>query len=409
MRFILPGALLLSTLVAQAACSAREHAAEVAAPASDSGAPPAEASAPVDPVGFRAAGKLRTARALATATRLRDGRVLIAGGESDDYTMLATAELYDPATETVTAAASMPEPRDHHTATLLASGEVLVVGGGPGSEISTPTGEGVLSSALLYDPATNAWRATGALRGARAGHRAAQLVDGRVLVAGGGDRVGYPCAAIHPHCMIADSIGTAEIYDPASGTFTPTGDLAHPRLAFSLDVLGSGRVVATGGAAANQGLTSVEIFDPGTGLWSKAPDLVGQRLYHASAVLAGSLVVVGGKIANVRPITTTDLLGEGASVWRRGADINEPRTGAKLVALPSGRGLMVGGNNQLTDSTLADARLYDASSDTWTPIEPLARGRYGHAVVLLEDGSLIVVGGRGADGTVAEIERSQAP
>src|SRR5262249_13340726 len=162
-----------------------------------------------------------------------------------------------------------------------------------------------------------------------------------------------PCAAIHPNCMVAASIGTAEIYDPASGTFAPTGDLAQPRLAFTLDVLADGRVVAAGGGADNKGLTSVEIFDSTTGRWAKGPDLDGQRLYHASGVIGPALVVVGGKIANVAPISTTDILDQGGSAWRRGRSVNVPRTGAKLVALQSGHGLLVGGDNQLNDEVLA--------------------------------------------------------
>jgi N-acetylneuraminic acid mutarotase len=321
--------------------------------------------------------------------------------------MLASVEVYDPATETSTLAAPLPEPRVHHTATLLPNGEVLVAGGGQGSEISIPTGDGVLASAVVYDPARDAWRATGGMSGKRAGHNAVALDDGRVLVVGGGDRVGYPCASGHANCMIATSIGTAEIYDPATGAFSTTGALAQPRLAFTLDRLGDGRVVAAAGAAENRGLTSVEIFDPRAGTWSKGPPLEGQRLYHASAVLDGSLVVVGGKIANVAPLTATDVLDASANAWRRAASVNIPRTGAKLVPLASKHGLLVGGSNQLANQTLADARLYDAAADTWTSIEPLKRGRYGHAIVVLEDGSAIVVGGRDALGTIAAIERTR--
>lgn len=392
------------------ACSASsgEPAAPPTAPAVDAGADGANAPIPEDPIGFRPSAALRTPRALATATRLLDGRVLIVGGEDTDYAMLATAEIYDPATETVTPAAPLPEPRAHHTATLLESGEVLVVGGGQGSAISLPTGEGVLASAVVYDPAKNAWRTTAPLRGPHAGHRAVRLGDGRVLVVGGGDHVGYPCAAIYNNCTVADSIGSAEIYDAKSGTFSATGDLSQPRLAFSLDVLESGLVVAAGGGAANQGLTSVEIFDASIGQWSKGPKLEGQRLYHASGVLGASLVVVGGKIANVGPISNTDVLGVGTTAWRRGASVNVPRTGAKLVPLASRRGLLVGGSNQLTNETLADARIYDAVADTWTPTAPLAYPRYSHAVVTLADGSVLVIGGRDGTSTVAAIERSRS-
>ena len=402
--------LVLATLFAGSlpACSS-DATIPPAAETPDAGAPePVGAkSVPSDPVGFRSAGKLLEARALATTTLLQDGRVLVVGGEGDDYEMMASVELYDPATETTVAVAPLPEPRSHHTATLLANGQVLVAGGGRGSEISIPNGEGVLGSAVLYDPAANTWRPTGAMIGRRAGHQAVALADGRVLVAGGGDRVGYPCAAIHENCNVAESIGTAEIYDPATGTFSKTGDLARPRIAFSLNVLPSGKVVAAGGGAKNQGLTSVEIFDPRAGTWAKGPDLDGQRLFHASASVGTSLLVVGGKIANVKPISNADLLDDGASSWRRGASVDVPRTGAKLVPLASGRVLLVAGFNQLENTPLGDAQLYDPTTDAWTAIGGLAVERSTHTALLMGDGSVLVVGGRGVRAVVPQIERTR--
>ena len=113
-----------------------------------------------------------------TATRLADGTVLVAGGFGTSSQ--ATAERYDPATNTWTSAGSMREGRVGHTATLLPNGKVLVAGGANSTQGGT-----YLATAELYDPAADGWRPAGALAGPRSGHTATPLPDGRVLVAGG--------------------------------------------------------------------------------------------------------------------------------------------------------------------------------------------------------------------------------
>ena len=107
-----------------------------------------------------------------TATQLDDGRVLVAGGVGPGGNITASAEIYDPATDSWSAAASLGTERAQHTATLLDNGRVLVAGGG-------------VASAEIYNPATNSWSATGSLAASRFAHTATLLDDGRVLVAGG--------------------------------------------------------------------------------------------------------------------------------------------------------------------------------------------------------------------------------
>jgi N-acetylneuraminic acid mutarotase len=358
-----------------------------------------------DPTGWIAVGDLHEPRALATATLLDDGRVLVVGGEDTRYGMLASVEIFDAATGTFEKGAPLPEPRDHHTATRLPNGQVLVAGGGLGSQITLPRGEGTLASAVLFDPKTGTWTRTADMHVARAGHRAVLLPDGRVLVAGGGGRVGYDCHSSHPNCTVAESLGSAEIYDPATGAWTETGPLGEARLAFSLDVTPLG-IVAAFGAAKNKGLETVEIFDPKTNAWTFGPKLAGEQFYHASAVLGGELVVAGGKIANVKPITTVNVLDASGASWRPRASLGDPRTGASLVPLESGKGLLVAGSNQLGERFLAEAALYDPTADTWTKIAPLAKGRFSHATVRLRDGSVLVIGGRSARGALATAERT---
>ena len=115
-----------------------------------------------------------------SATLLNDGRVFLTGGilVGDPFSPTATSLLYSPSSNTWTVAAAMPSARMEHTATLLRDGRVLVAGG-------TGSGAGPVSTAAIYDPMTNTWTAAGPMSSARIGHSAHRLADGRVLVAGG--------------------------------------------------------------------------------------------------------------------------------------------------------------------------------------------------------------------------------
>ncbi|MFP2934619.1 Kelch repeat-containing protein, partial [Pyxidicoccus sp. 3LG] len=94
-------------------------------------------------------GELAALRHDFTATLLPTGKVLVAGGISDEETV-STAELYDPVTRTWASTGAMSTPREGHTATLLPTGKVLVVGGYGTAGLPQDTAE-------LYDPATGTW------------------------------------------------------------------------------------------------------------------------------------------------------------------------------------------------------------------------------------------------------------
>ena len=188
-------------------------------------------------------GSLATARSGHTATLLPDGRVLVVAGNSDGS--LASAELYEPTSGTWTDTGSLATARSLHTATLLPSGKVLVVGGSQG-------GNDIFASAELYDPKNGSWTATGSLAQARAEHTATLLSDGRVLVAGG--------YYVYPGTFY---LASAEVYDPASGTWTATGSLGIARSNCSSTLLPSGNVLVAGGYGGTSVLDSAELYDPG--------------------------------------------------------------------------------------------------------------------------------------------------
>src|SRR5436309_6195799 len=107
------------------------------------------------------------------ATALADGSILITGGRDSSGNIVAVSEIFDPATNTSTASATLTTPRVDHTATLLADGRVLVAGGNDGN--------GPVNSAEIFDPANAAFRVVSTMGAARAGHTATLLSDGTVL------------------------------------------------------------------------------------------------------------------------------------------------------------------------------------------------------------------------------------
>jgi hypothetical protein len=157
---------------------------------------------------------LTSVRSSPTATVLSSGKVLITGGGVNPTGgPQRTAELYDPVAGTFTSiVGGMTIERQFHTATLLTSGKVLVAGG------LTKAGSVATATADLYDPATNAFKATGAMMSTRLYHTATALGNGVVLIVGG---------AMQPTNGTGET--SAEIYDPASGVFTLTGPLATGR------------------------------------------------------------------------------------------------------------------------------------------------------------------------------------
>lgn len=221
------------------------------------------------------AGGMQAARATHTATRLADGRVLVVGGMQRNREYLRSAEIYDPRTRAFRAAAEMPGPRGGHTATLLHDGRVLIAGGYDGSEHT-------LASAVLYDPARDVFDDVSPMHVARGEHTATLLPDGRVVIAGGEDR-GVATASI-------------EVFDPATGRFSQAGSMTIGREGHVAALLPDGLVLLAGGDPdLHTVLASAEVFDPASGT-SRSVGSLGVARHKAAAVTtaSGSVLVIGG-------------------------------------------------------------------------------------------------------------------
>lgn len=231
-------------------------------------------------------------------TALVDGRVLVAGGTSAGAGTAGggqtirpepSAEIFDPSTGTWTATPAMSTGRFEHTATALADGKVLMVGGqGPGEGGRLTA----LATAELFDPAARSFVATTDLAEGRTNHAAALLVDkSTVLVIGG---AGGANADV--------SLGSAELYDARSGSWTRAGQLSTPRTGATATLLVDGRVLVAGGESAVRGqrrsLLAAEVFDPQGREWRSAGDMRCPRSEQAAALLGdGSVLVVAGDAA----------------------------------------------------------------------------------------------------------------
>lgn len=287
-------------------------------------------------------GAMSTPRAGGTMTVLGDGRVLATGGAPDDsLTAVSTTELYDPVSNTWSPGPSMTLPRLGHSATLLPSGKVLIVGGRWQLDPSTAF---VSSSTALYDPATNTWSAAAPMALGRWAHEALLLQNGKVLVFGGSDETTpYQSALLYDPAsntwssggsdpglvrenatatLLADGkvlvtggstmmgyLATTLIYDPATSTWSAGTPMLEARRFHTATLLPAGQVVVTGGANSGPALGTSEIYDPATSTWTAGPLLSVARYWHAATVLpSGRLMVAGGSTGGLGSSKSAELL-----------------------------------------------------------------------------------------------------
>jgi hypothetical protein len=229
---------------------------------------------------FITVGQMSAARAAHRATLLADGRVLITGGQDATLLHTAGAEIYDPATRRFTPAGSLLTPRSDHTATLLKDGRVLIAGGATNGPPDSQT----VAAAELYDPARNVFTPAGSLHTARAKHSAALLQDGRVLIIGGSDVQ-----------IWRGRFASAEVYDPANGTFAEVGNMSTARYKIrdAVVALRDGRILVAGGGP------KVEVYDPASGVFGLVKgDLGAARHYATATLLADGRVLFAGGYAS---------------------------------------------------------------------------------------------------------------
>ncbi|MFC9389275.1 Kelch repeat-containing protein [Streptomyces venezuelae] len=336
--------------------------------------------------------------------RLRDGRVLFAGGAGPRLRTLDGAALFDPVDNRWTVTDPLRQARRMQSLTPLADGQVLAAGGITGPQAYPPP---ALPTAELYDPATETWTLTGALHEPRHSHTATLLPDGRVLVAGGQ----RPRDARAPH-----TLASAELYEPDTGTWTPTGDMADARWHHQAVLLHDGRVLVAGGLtdtgrSKSATVALCELYDPTTGRWSPTGALRDARCAHQTLLLTdGTVLTLGGfgpHAADDGRYDPYSLAGVErydpvAEEWSPEPPLPWGRGHHRALLLATGEVLVCGGcDHACQDVGHAATLRYDPGARHWSVAGPMGTGRWVFGAVLLDDGRVLAAGGLARMGAAA--------
>lgn len=328
--------------------------------------------------GWASTASMSAARYLHSATLLRNGKVLIAGGRADAGS-LSSAELYDPATGIFSATGSLSTARRFHTATLLLNGKVLVVGG---------TGGQHLSSAELYDPATGTFSATGSMGTARTEHAAILLPNGKVLVAGGWDGRSY--------------YSSAELYDPVTGMFSTTDSMSSMRDQYTLTLLPSGKILAVGGDIGGISTSSADLYDTATGIFTATGSMSVGRFRHSATLLPNGKVLIAGGANGSRTLSSAELYDPAAGTFSATGSMGGIRQGPMAILLPNGKVLVTGGAD--SSAGLSSSELYDPAAGAFFAAGSMSEFRSSPTATLLRNGKVLVTGGHNGRASVSSSE-----
>jgi hypothetical protein len=332
-------------------------------------ATPANLTVEIAAHGFKATGSMANARSSHTATLLQDGRVLVTGGWGTSNGPINSAELYDPLTHSFSPANSLIHARTDHTATLLNDGRVLVAGG-----------HGV-TAAEVYDPTSGNFVGAGTMQVDRDGPTATLLKDGRVLVTGGTNN--------------GISLASAEIFDPNTNSFSPTGSMSSGRQGHTATLLSNGTVLVAGGFDGTARVTSAELYDPATGKFAKTGSMSNARSGHtATALNNNTVVVIGGINDSVVNVLTAEIYNPATGVFSTSGMSPVGFADHTATLLNNGQVLVAGGDPAGVVFTVVSAAvLFDPASGTFSFTGSMTNPREAHTATLLNNGTVLVVGG----------------
>ena len=315
---------------------------------------PAASSVPAEPVeessvsvqdvavelgDFVSAPDMKARRERFAAIRLSDGRVLALGGRGLGIgiliaTMHETAELLNPETLEWTMTGVMAEGRRSPAMVELEDGRVLVAGGLLPTKFTTQTAE-------IWDPAEGAWTSVAPMHRTRDGMGAVRLPDGRVMVVGG-----------KMDAKLIGTLDQSEIYDVDTDTWKEAAPMSEKRINHTVTLLLDGRVLVTGGGKDDPPFSkTAETYDPGTDTWTTVAPMTVSRSFHTATLLEdGRVLVVGGRGKRL----LAELYDPITDVWSSAGETEMARAEHNAVLLLDGRVLVTGGLGNLAESEIYD-------------------------------------------------------
>ena len=337
-------------------------------------------------------GTMHTERRLHSCEVLPDGKVLAAGGSDQFGVALSSAEVYDPATEVWTLVSPMSIPRERHATVQTLDGKVYVIGGNKGT-----TNNNIESASIeVFDYSTQTWTHVADLKIPRQNHTATLLNDSRILITGG---------------YSGDVLSECEIFDPSTGVVTAVASLNLARHDHSATLLGDGKVLVLGGRNGGSGsdyFNQSEVYDPVANTWTVIDQMHEGRI-SASVVRFSdnSILVAGGRNSPNSIASGAEMLMPSSMTWSDISPILLPCNWQAGIRLPDDRYMITGGysGGDLSTNTVVistpTCEWYDHGTQSWyyAPTMNLLRSEHGGVYMrqVINDGLprdiLLVTGG----------------